>query len=218
MCSIMYSYIPIIFDLIFAPPVCKAYFLSHQSIAPFGNQYIIQSFGLGVSDSYPNNRLFVYSITCPLGSVPVVDELMVSLQEPIPYENDNYCVDYVKIDPPIDDHPSHYCGTLDYTEGKYVLNDTNEVEVRFRTSENDNNYPGFFMRLHCHDQTQAQENKLSKYLKLHSNSVFDYYSQQVSPLESVHKVRSCWPLGPFIFLFILSIDAKKIRNSCNHCG
>ena len=167
--------------------VCKAEFNKSKEIhhTTVGNYYRINSTGFPEPNRYPNQRLTLYVVECESNQVLFIDEFIVGLQEPISYQGYEYCVDYVKINPPINYGIKHYCGDWqktcycgveDYAGGQLTLN-VNKVEVTFRTSEKDNSHAGFQITFQCKDVANTDEDPLLEYLQFPSKSAVNH--QQV---------------------------------------
>ena len=161
--------------------VCKAEFNEGKPIhhTEEGNLYVIkQSPYFPATHSYQNHRLFLYNISCESNQVLFIHDFIVGLQKPISYQGYEYCVDYVKINPPINYGLKYYCGDWEKTcycgdedyDGRPITLNASTVEVTFRTSEWDNAYPGFKIRFSCADTMQTEEDVLLEYLQLPSKS------------------------------------------------
>ena len=151
--------------------VCKAnYKTTSTFLDPLGKNPVIQTpeFLTPNEHIYPGNRLYISSFGCSEGQRPVIDSINIFLQQPIVYHRDDYCVDYVKIDPPIKNHPSDYCGKNKSYPGPFHFDEGESVKVTFRTSQRNNANKGFSVWLHCETSSTAEEDTLLQYLELPS--------------------------------------------------
>ena len=180
---LLYSYMfvyttKIVYDVFRQQHFCKATFSNSESFLKPSDKHTIQSINFGLPMGYPKNHLYLYSFECQSHEDPVINSIEIDLQDPIVYQNNDYCVDYVEIDPPIPRRPATYCGHHTF-DCSFRFRGPKKVKVLFRTSEKNNGHAGFKIVLSCASSLQAEAEALLEYLQPPTKST--YNNQQVKP-------------------------------------
>ena len=116
----------------------------------------------GKDHNYPPQRLSYYRITCPGHQIMFSVMYKFHLQDKMRISNNQKkCVDYVKITDLSDTSKTEeFCGmqTLYHALSTEIY--TDDVLVTFRSSNQNNHYPGFALHAKCYKSSQIMGNCL----------------------------------------------------------